>query len=217
LNKWFNIFFVFFRLFFFTSPSLHDSVCFDFPSLCDVFFLFPVVVRCLFDSCWNISFEQVQIRSMTMTLASSTLQIRRHEYSGDLNLVIFVGTCTFPFYAINVDVVSLFTDSSFLLLANLDLYCIEINLNEWISFIFVKKKLLLFGCEIKYHELHIWRKKILIIIWEIGPTKKIIWEIRINFILNPTTTTTNYQHFLYSTNKFLHLPFFSIIISCYTL
>ncbi|KEH26580.1 transmembrane protein, putative [Medicago truncatula] len=42
-----------------------------------------------------------------MTLASSTLQIRRHEYSGDVNiviLVIFVGMCTLPFYAINMDV-----------------------------------------------------------------------------------------------------------------
>ncbi|AES80273.1 transmembrane protein, putative [Medicago truncatula] len=54
-----------------------------------------------------------------MTLASSTLQIRRHGYSGYLNIVIFVGLCTLPFYAINMDVVSLFTDSSFLFLANL--------------------------------------------------------------------------------------------------
>ena len=54
---------------------------------------------------------------MTMTLASSTLQIRKHEYSEDFNiviLVIFVGIGTFPFSAINVDFVSLFTDSSFL-------------------------------------------------------------------------------------------------------
>jgi len=36
-----------------------------------------------------------------------------------LNIVICVGICTLPFYAINVDVVSLFTDSSFLFLANL--------------------------------------------------------------------------------------------------
>jgi len=66
---------------------------------------------------------------MTMTLASSTLQIRRHEYSGDFNiviLVIFVGIDTLSFYAINMDVVSLFTDSSFLFLVNLDLYCIDI-------------------------------------------------------------------------------------------
>jgi len=66
---------------------------------------------------------------MTMTLASSTLQIRRHEYSGDINiviLVIFVGIGILPFYAINMDAVSLFTDSSFLFLANLDLYCIDI-------------------------------------------------------------------------------------------
>ena len=66
---------------------------------------------------------------MTMTLASSTLQIRRHEYFGDLNtvmLVIFVGIGTLPFYAINMDVVSLFTNSSFLFLANLNLYCIDV-------------------------------------------------------------------------------------------
>jgi len=59
-------------------------------------------------------------------LASSTLQIRRHEYSGDLNIVIFVGIDTLLFYAINMDVVSLFTDSSFLFLANLNLYCIDV-------------------------------------------------------------------------------------------
>ncbi|KEH18679.1 transmembrane protein, putative [Medicago truncatula] len=38
-----------------------------------------------------------------MTLASSTLQIRRHEYFGDLNIVIFVGISTLSFYAINMD------------------------------------------------------------------------------------------------------------------
>jgi len=55
-----------------------SAVCFWFP------------MQCLFDSGWKISFEQVQIRSMRMTLASSTLQIRRREYSRDLNIVIFV-------------------------------------------------------------------------------------------------------------------------------
>jgi len=66
---------------------------------------------------------------MTMTLAASTLQIRSHECSGDFNiviLVIFVGIGILPFYAINMDVVSLFTISSFLFLANLDLYCIDV-------------------------------------------------------------------------------------------
>ena len=61
-----------------------------------------------------------------MTLASSTLQIWRHEYSGDINIVIFVGVCTLTFYAINMDAVSLFTDSSFLIFANLNLYCIDV-------------------------------------------------------------------------------------------
>jgi len=41
-------------------------------------------------------------------------------------MVIFVGICTLPFYVINMDVVSLFTDLSFLFLANLDLYCIDV-------------------------------------------------------------------------------------------
>jgi len=66
---------------------------------------------------------------MTMTLVSSTLQIQRHVYFGDMNiiiLVIFVGIDILSFYAINMDVVSLFTDSTFLFLANLDLYCIDV-------------------------------------------------------------------------------------------
>jgi len=145
LNKWFHIFYVFFRLFLWFH-RLWTTQFVLISRLCAVCFWFPVLVRCLFDSGWKISFEQVQIqiRSMTMTLASSTLQIQKHEYSGDLDIVIFVGICTLPFYAINMDVVSLFTDSSVLFLANLNLYCIvsmySINLNEWILFIFVKKK-----------------------------------------------------------------------------
>ncbi|AES75693.1 hypothetical protein MTR_6g055240 [Medicago truncatula] len=51
----------------------------------------------------QISFDPVQIQSMT--LASSTLQIRRHGYSGDLNIVICADICTLPFYAINMNVV----------------------------------------------------------------------------------------------------------------
>ncbi|AES98374.1 transmembrane protein, putative [Medicago truncatula] len=54
-----------------------------------------------------------------MTLASSTLQIRKHGYFGNLNIVICVGICTLSFYAINMDDVSLLTYSSFLFLANL--------------------------------------------------------------------------------------------------
>ena len=57
---------------------------------------------------------------MTMTLASPTLQIQKYKYFRDLNvviLVIFVGIGTLPFYVINMDVVSLFTNSSFLFLA----------------------------------------------------------------------------------------------------
>ena len=66
---------------------------------------------------------------MTLTLASSALQIWRHEYSRDLNiviLVVFVGIDILSFYAINMDAVSLFTYSSFSFLANLDLYYIDV-------------------------------------------------------------------------------------------
>ncbi|KEH23139.1 hypothetical protein MTR_7g066950 [Medicago truncatula] len=53
---------------------------------------------------------------------ASTLQIRKHGYSGDLNIVICEGICTLPFYAINMDVVSLFTDSSFFIFSEFALY-----------------------------------------------------------------------------------------------
>jgi len=75
-----------------------------------------------------------------MTLASSTLQIRRHCYSGDFNIVIFVGLYNLTFYAINMDDVSLFTYSSFLFLANL--YFIDVLYQfEWMNIIcFISKK-----------------------------------------------------------------------------
>jgi len=91
----------------------------------------------LFDSDCQINFDPVQIQPMT--LASSTLQIRRHDYSGDFNIVIFVGLCTLSFYAINMDVASLFTYSSFLFLENL--YCMDVLYQfEWMSFVLCQKK-----------------------------------------------------------------------------
>ena len=144
LNKWFHIFYVFFRLFL-RFRRLWTTLFVLISRLCAMCFWFLVLVWCLFDSGWKTSFEQVQIRSMTMTLASSTLQIRRHEYSGDINiviLVIFVGIDTFPFYAINMDVVSLFTDSSFLFLAILNLYCIDVLYQfEWMNIVYFCQKM----------------------------------------------------------------------------
>lgn len=63
-------------------------------------------MHCLFYPCCKINFEQVHIQSMT--LAPSTLQIGRHEYSEGLNIVIFVAIGTMSFYAINMDFASLF-------------------------------------------------------------------------------------------------------------
>ncbi|KAK2403719.1 E3 Ubiquitin ligase family protein [Trifolium repens] len=41
------------------------------------------------------------------TLMSSTLQIWRHGYSRHFNIVIFVGICNLPFYAINMDTMAM--------------------------------------------------------------------------------------------------------------
>jgi len=137
LNKWFHIFSVFFRLFLWFR-RLRTTLFVLISRLCAVCFLFPVLVRCLFDSGWKISFEQVQIRSMTMTLASSTLQIWIHKYS---HVSRICRHSTLPFHAINMDVVSLFTNSSFLFLANLDLYCINVLYQfEWMSIVYFFKK-----------------------------------------------------------------------------
>jgi len=106
-------------LVFVNSSSLYDSICFDFSFLCGVSLMW-----CLFDLGWNINFEQMYIQSITLT--SSTLQILRHQYSEYLVIVIFLGINILLFYAINMDVVSLFTDSSFLFLAILNLYHINI-------------------------------------------------------------------------------------------
>ena len=63
---------------------------------------------------------------------TSTLQIRKHEYSGDLDFIIlFVGILSL--YAINLGVVDLFVDSSFMFLAMLIDHTIVsdvFNLNE---------------------------------------------------------------------------------------
>jgi len=57
-----------------------------------------------------------------------TLQIWKHDYYGDLDLIIlFVGIL--PLYVINLDVVSLFAVSSFTFLTIL-MMLLYINLNE---------------------------------------------------------------------------------------
>ena len=129
LNKWFSHWI---RFFFrdFVVLVRRCFVC----RLCAMF-VFSLLFRCLFRSDCQISFDPVQIQPMT--LASSTLQIRRDDYSGDFNIIIFVDLCTLPFYVINMDAVSFFASSSFLFLANL--YCIDILYQfEWmIVFCFV--------------------------------------------------------------------------------
>jgi len=54
------------------------------------------------------------------TNSINDFKVRRHEYFRQLNIVIVVDICIFTFYAINLDVVNLLTNSSFSLLATLN-------------------------------------------------------------------------------------------------
>jgi hypothetical protein len=131
--------------------NFHIFVCFDFSFLCCVFGC-PVFVQCIcffvflwcsFISDWRSSSVLVHIQSMS-TFMSSTLKIRKHGYFGHFNIVIFVSICNLSFYTIYMDVVSLFADLSFLFLAIMNLYCIDVLYPfEWMNiFYFVKKNIL---------------------------------------------------------------------------
>jgi len=125
LKKWspqsFCIFFCLFLWFWRICTTLLVLIS----SLFDVSYLFTVLVRCLFDSGWKISFEKVHIQSMI--LKSSTLEIRRQEYSGALNIVLFEVIDTLPYYAINMDVVSFISNSSFSFFTSICTLSIWIN------------------------------------------------------------------------------------------
>ena len=48
------------------------------------------------------------------------MQIRKHGHSGDFKFFILFVVGILPLYAINLDAVSLFADSSFMFLANVE-------------------------------------------------------------------------------------------------
>jgi len=103
--------------------------------LCGVWF--RLLLWCSFSSCWKIDISQLQVQSV---IWASTLQIRKHENFGDLDFILlFVGILSL--YAINLDVVSLFADSSFTFLAMFVSYVMySINLDEWILLFLSKKQ-----------------------------------------------------------------------------
>jgi hypothetical protein len=123
----------------FSSLWFISLVLFDFPS-CTVFVLSLVLVRCLFCSNLQICFDPD-----SMTLTSSTLQIRGLDYFRHLYFVIsIVGLKIKPFYVINSDAVSLFADSSFLVFSNFEYVMILIDILypfEWMNIVvFIGKK-----------------------------------------------------------------------------
>jgi len=102
--------------------------------LCATLIVFSHLFRYLFVSDCQISFASVHIQ--IMILVSTMLQIQRHDYSRDFSTVICVGLCTLPFYAINIDAVSLFTDSPFFCFYRICIASMySINLNKWMLFI----------------------------------------------------------------------------------
>jgi len=73
---------------------------------------FPVFLRCSFDSYWR-SIIQSKIWASTLH--------RRHECSGHFNFILsYIFVDIMSLYTINLDVVSLFTDSFFTFLAVLN-------------------------------------------------------------------------------------------------
>jgi hypothetical protein len=74
-------------------------------------------------------FVSIKFSADSMKLASSTLQIRIHDYSGHLKIVIsIVGFVIdiMPFYAINSDAASLFADSSLLVFSEIEYVMIRL-------------------------------------------------------------------------------------------
>ena len=63
-------------------------------------FCFLVMIFCLFDSNCHISFDMMQMQSMT--LVSSTFQIRGHEYFEHLNVCECVCVCVYIYIYIYI-------------------------------------------------------------------------------------------------------------------
>lgn len=117
LNKWFLHYQVFSIVFFHDFWSSECDVVL-FVVMCGVVWI-CLLLRCSFGSYW------------------------KNEYFGELDfMILYIGILSL--HVINLSFVSLFVDSPFLFLAMLImlLYVIHfINLKEWISFSFCKKKI----------------------------------------------------------------------------
>jgi hypothetical protein len=91
---------------------------------------------------WFFSKDYLQSITYSINDLTSTLQIRKHTYSGYFNFIILFVVGILPLYAINSDVVNLFADSSFTFLAKLNMWLYLIYLSIWMNkyyFVRVKK------------------------------------------------------------------------------
>jgi len=126
------------------SLSLNDSACFDFLSLCGVFFIFRLSAVFIWfrlkDQLWA-SADPINDNDFGVVNVADpeTWVFWRHEYSNISHICRHI--CTLSFHVINMDVLSLFTDSSFSFLVNLDLYCIDVLYQfEWMNIVYFCQK-----------------------------------------------------------------------------
>jgi hypothetical protein len=106
-------------------------MCFDFPS-----YIGFVLIYCLGTVFVSFRFADLlgsKFSADLMTLASSTSQIRRHDYSIHFNFVIPIVCLEIElFYVINSDDVSLFAySSSFLVFSEFEYVMILIDVLYW--------------------------------------------------------------------------------------
>ena len=122
LSLWLT-FYVFFCLFLWFR-RLWTTLFVLISHLCAVCFLFSVLMRCLFASGWKLwaSVDPINDNDFGVVNVADpkTWVFRRHEYNRISHI------CRHKYFVINMDAVSLFTNSSFLFLANLNLYYIDV-------------------------------------------------------------------------------------------
>jgi hypothetical protein len=88
-----------------------------------------VLSRCLSDSYWKIDFIRLQIQYLGISVVDP-----EYRYSGHFNCIILFVVDILPLYAINLDVVTLFADSSFTFLAILNMWLYDVFYQfEWMS------------------------------------------------------------------------------------
>jgi len=79
----------------------------------------------------------IQIESLVLIKC----KFNQDEYFGSFNIIMFIDICTLQFYDINMDVVSLFADSSFFVYNDLEFVTYHCSLSIWMNVVYFCKKI----------------------------------------------------------------------------